>query len=662
MSNLVRILAQSFEQVLAFADPQNLTISEDAASPLPSEIVWMPAGTHSIMAHTLEGGSYVGKVVCDAQAARAVSASFEKITATGQRVWLDFDHSDGKASAWVKGFSWDAARGILAQVEWTADGASALRGKSYYSFSPAFAAEKGTGRVVSLLQGHAAGGLVNAPAFGAMPALIAARMSGFTSQTATGGKPAQETNTNIMKDMLIKLLAALKVTVPADATEEQLVALFAKHSADSQNAELASLKTEIESVQAALAAKAKAEKDAADAKKRAEEEAVLAKAKKDAEAKISAEFAEIKAQLAAIKAGAVASVAGPSVDGLVLHTNPFEAIRAMAKETDPVKRGRIFCNDLRKFTDNQGVHEIMAANSFGTLTGDLVVLKALDLLKLRFPILSRVSTDFSAQQVKYGQSVKTRIITVPTVTTYNTTTGYAASDMTTTDVAVTINAHKGITVLVNANDAGSTGRDLFGEQVNAMNYALGKDLVDALYALFVAATYTNTTTTGAVNTTNFTRALIPIVVAQAFNTRGVPQMNRTLLLNAAAFAALSSDPTIVSLAVYQKPEVITSYTLPELSGIQPIEAINLPSTGNMVGFALTPDAAAIATRLPLDYSTVLPGSSYGNVQTVTNPDLGISVLKTDFVDHKLGTANSRIAWMYGVAAGQVASAQLLKTA
>ena len=61
-------------------------------------------------------------------------------------------------------------------------------------------------------------------------------------------------------------------------------------------------------------------------------------------------------------------------------------------------------------------------------------------------------------------------------------------------------------------------------------------------------------------------------------------------------------------------------------------------------------------------SSVLPGASYGNVQVITDPDLGISVMLVQYVDHKKGTATQRIALMYGTAAGQGNAGQLLKAA
>ena len=70
----------------------------------------------------------------------------------------------------------------------------------------------------------------------------------------------------------------------------------------------------------------------------------------------------------------------------------------------------------------------------------------------------------------------------------------------------------------------------------------------------------------------------------------------------------------------------------------------------------------IAARLPNDYASILPGASYGSVTTITDPDLGLSVMQVQYVDHKLGFAESRMALMYGVAAGQVNAGQRLISA
>ncbi len=126
-------------QVIAFLGPQDLGAGEVC----PSEITWIPAGETAISAGGgMKGEGFVGKVLCDEDAAKMIIASFEDETSKFRRVWLDFNHEDGEASAWVKGFYWDGARGIVAKVNWSENGKNAILGRAYYSFSPAFLINK----------------------------------------------------------------------------------------------------------------------------------------------------------------------------------------------------------------------------------------------------------------------------------------------------------------------------------------------------------------------------------------------------------------------------------------------------------------------------------------------------------------------------------------
>ena len=169
---------------------------------------------------------------------------------------------------------------------------------------------------------------------------------------------------------------------------------------------------------------------------------------------------------------------------------------------------------------------VQAANTLGTLVGDLVTQRSLDLLKLRFPVLSRISTDFSYENAAFNQTIRTRARSIPAVTDYSPTTGYATSDVGNTDVNVTLNAHKAVQIAFTANDLASTRRMLFGEQEEGLHYALGKSLVDALYGLLIPATFTSKTTQALAG---FGRATV-VAMARDLSKRGVPTTHRTLLL------------------------------------------------------------------------------------------------------------------------------------
>ncbi len=632
-----------------------------AEDPLPNPFVWMPAGNNEIEAATIDDCGYKGKAICDEQAFRAVSAHFQKIIASGKRVWIDLNHDDGAAAAWVKAFSWDPAKGIMAHVEWTPRGESALRGKEFYSFSPTFGAEIKTGRVAQLLDDHAAGGLVNKPAFSAMPALIAAHKSGKSNKTAPGGTPEQETD---MKDLIVKLLAALKITPPADATEDQLVALFAQHqkaAADSGIAEVTALKKQIEDAQKTELATAKQELAAVTAAQKA--------AKTEAD-KAAAELAEIKATLAAIKAGATAGGAGPGIVQVIASVE--DLVKGYAK-LDPRRqaheRGVLYQKEIapviarmgsRQFSIEldglmpklSGVAEI-TANTLGGLTGNLIAQMALSLLKYEFPMLRAVTTDFSNLSAFKGQTIKTRLKGALSASQYSGgSSGYTAAAATTTDVDVTIDHAPYCQVAFDANELASTNRDLFGEQSEVVQYAIALDIVNALYALIIAANFTTTPLKLGTGTTGEPyRRVDAIAAAKQLFVNKVPRKGRFNLLNADAFGGLATDSAIVSLAAFQKAEIIQGYELPPIADMQPIQAVNLPFTGGMVGFAFHPRALALATRVPNDYTTALQGSNYGSVSQVTDPDTGITVMVTQYVNHDKGTSNYRVALLYGVAVG-----------
>lgn len=696
---------QPGQRLIGFANPTAVMASDAKpadASALPSEIVWMPAGDHTISAYTMDDCTWTGMVRCDELGANIVAASYAGIIARVGRVWLDFNHEDGEASAWVKAFSWDPARGIVASVEWTGEGAEALIGKSFYSFSPTFFVDWESGRVAGLVEGHAAGGLVNAPAFGAaMPALIAARLGGAESLTnhAPGGLPGnRKPDTTMNRELMLKVLAALAVTVPASATDEQLTALIAQHadkpaSANAEltalKAQLAELKTRAEDpktadlvgklqtqVEALNSAASKARKDRANAHVQA---AVDRGALKADDAALQAKWAglieanESNAELLAAMAGkpsAQTVVISPDVkqrvDGVtaqVLSASLVDSLKAYKAKKTAHERAAIYRESIGPVITARNapiLGPILAANSLGELVGDIVTQKSLTLLKFIFPELFAFSTDFTPDAAKLNQQIVTRIRSVPASSNFVAGTGYTDASATTTDVPITISNHKGIPIRFNANELASTDRDIFGEQVEGSHQRIGLDITASLYALLTIANYTNVTTQALAG---FDRSTL-ISAAEAMNTRGVPRMGRVALLMSSYFGQLSTDASIVSYAAFQKPELLTEYTLPKIAGFQPYEATTLTSPGgeNLTGFLGTPDALAIATRVPNDYTSALPGSNNGSVSVVTNPDTGISVQLVQYVNHDKAEAVWRLAYMWGVAKGQVASGQRIASA
>ena len=191
--------------------------------------------------------------------------------------------------------------------------------------------------------------------------------------------------------------------------------------------------------------------------------------------------------------------------------------------------------------------------NLGTLAGTLVTQRTLELLRLQFPVLTRVTTDFSEQPAQFNQTIMSRIITIPSASDYNTSTGWSDSSAVTTDVPVTINKHKGVPITFNANILASTVRRLFEEFAPASSYALAKAMVDDLYANVTDANFTNNTVNA---TSSFARANV-IDIGTQLTLRGVPQgdMNRTMLLYPTVFAKLAQDSSLVTFAAFQRPDL-----------------------------------------------------------------------------------------------------------
>ena len=266
-----------------------------------------------------------------------------------------------------------------------------------------------------------------------------------------------------------------------------------------------------------------------------------------------------------------------------------------------------------------------------------------------------------------------RLVVVPAVQSYNTASDGTGrplgwntiSTAQTKDVLITLDEHIGIPIVFDANTLASTMRRLFDEQAPAAAYALAKYFVEKIYKLFTLANFNAYAVVNAakvpvayanypVGQQDFARSTLTKIAA-IMNPNEVPIGDRIVLLNSPYFEQLATDPSLVTFfAGQQSPEIVTENRLPRLAGFEPIEAPNLNApnvTPTLVGMALHKAGVVTKTRLSNDYTQALPGSSYGSVTTVTDPDIGISVVLVQYVNHTGGYAEWRIQVMLGAAVG-----------
>lgn len=549
--------------------------------------------------------------------------------------------------------------GIYARGEWSDLGGAAITGRRYRQFSPVFYVDDVKAKPARIVCRADAkpnmGGLVNDPAFHTILPFWAKDSAGAPSGAT------QPTLTNQMED---NDMAALQAKI-----QEQQREIDALAAADQRRRE----SDADAAVQKAVARGAIAARD--EAARQSWKDLLVASPENAAllekvPGHPALSTVGVTSAIAAKSAGNVAIGALSARDALKAYGDRMamqriEGISLHDKARLSREAAAIYAADVR---GNPGLLDLplIGANSIGTVSGTLVTQRTLEFLHFVFPVLSMITTDFSELQAQLNQTITTRSLNPPTVASYDVNTGYAQTDQSATDVSVTIDQHKYVQTTFNANVLSGTVRRLFDEFAQPNAYAMAKDMVEAVYALILNANYSSATTQGI---DDFSRGDV-IDMGTALTLRGVPagSKNRALLLHSSYYAKLAKDSgavlnAVTALAAFQRPEIIEEGVIPEMHGFKVIDAPNIPDNGeNLVGAGFSKSALVLATRLPMDYTQVLPGASFGNVTVVTNPDSGFSVMQVEYVDHKLGTANQRLAWLYGKAKGQPNALQRLKSA
>jgi hypothetical protein len=655
--------------------------------------MFMPGGKNVI--NCKQGSKSVEvEVLVDKKTAATMQGQLEAVRSrSAHKPFFDFDHEDKTASFWPAEFFWSdlPKPGVYVRGEWSKQGLEAVKGKAYRAFSPVFHVDDPKGKPARVVANPDArlnfGGLVNDPAFREILPLAAKRAGASQQQQNTDKMTANE-----MAELQAKIQQLEQeiegLIATADNSPESAEVLTAKRAElNSAKAELESEKLRAKNAQLEASFIAQRTKDAKEAVQRAIKRGALPpkdEASHALWAKKCVEDPENIQLLDGLKGSAALAAAQPDrriVLGNmgVIRESTENVLKTMAsiyaKQMTPdanheARRGfaresaAMYAKEILPRLKEGDDIPLSGANSLGTLAQTLVATRTLELLTLSFPILKMVYTDFSDQIVSYGDTLNTRTVGIPTVQTFNTTTGWPTnSDVTTTDVAITYNQFKGVPVIFMAHHIAGTVRRLFDEIAPAQAYALGKDIVDYVYALITSAYNVNAITVAV--SSAFNREVVS-ELGGVLDDAGNPDTGRYLVLARPYYTVLENDPTLNQLAAFQRADFITqgmeASTLQNVSGFRIIKAPNLPATviGAKVlqGFAASKSAIVLASRLSADYVNAVPGSNNGSLTVVTTPG-GFSANVVNFVSHTGGYAAQRMEVIYGASRGQLRAGALL---
>lgn len=636
-------------------------------------ILYMPAGRWQITPW-IGGQPAPLDVLVEPQAAEAIEAQ-RRIQATGgARAFFSPSHQSSQPWFEVDGFAWETRTdksgqphtGIWASGSFTEAGTRGMAANVFPYFSPEFFVDNLTGKPARVVTNPKAranmGGFVDQPAF-PMPPVQAA--GAVTSAPAAAGSVSSSNVTNQQQTDPMKKSWLLLDPHPADGGTATAPAAPVQAAAAPAAAPAPAPVQAAASPSPAELAELKLLREADTARREREADAAVAvccskgiippkdeAAKKQWRADFVANPAlatRMTALPAALPQGRIVQAAAASVTITKEDTNAVLA--AYAAEPDPMVRGRIYAAELDPIlAKGQRIAferlPVQAANSLGTLVGDIVSQRTLATLASRRPMLLNVVTDFSNEQAFLDQSVKTRTIGLPTVGNF----GAAASDRADTDYTVTLSAHKQVQFSLTAANYNSTGRDLVREHSDAMALALGNHMVDAVAALITDA-FTSETT-GAGSTKNYTDVT---AATKALNAAGAPDMERFMWVNSDFAEALRNDETVMEN--WDKQNTSGYARWKNIHGFGEInEYPALPGNSvNLIGFGFQRNALLLASRVAINPQDLLGAGYAGTLKVVQDPISGLAVVSNQWITQDTLALNDRLILLYGVARGIVAA-------
>lgn len=304
------------------------------------------------------------------------------------------------------------------------------------------------------------------------------------------------------------------------------------------------------------------------------------------------------------------------------------------------------------------------ANAFGTLASSVILQRALELTFTMRPELSAISLDLSDRRCKLNQSIISRIHTIPAVQDFPGTTEDAAD----IDVPVVLNQCKEVRRTITAVQIAATERNLIDEAAMPFAQAISNYIVDQVATNWTIANFTVGGTAYKTVVASGSEDFATITgMRKTLNQRGVPMGQRFGVVNSTVYANLLEDPQVArfeKVIIDNDEDPVQTGTIGRVAGFNNIfEYPSMSSTGNMSGFWGSKDSVVIASGLLTDPREVLANAPFpGNIDVITDPATGFSVMAVEYIDPTNLSANIYMCWLMGTALGNPNNGQLQVTA
>ena len=282
------------------------------------------------------------------------------------------------------------------------------------------------------------------------------------------------------------------------------------------------------------------------------------------------------------------------------------------------------------------------ANTLNGINLAAIAQSVLDNLSAQHTPVSAFTTDFSSEIADQGESITTRIATA--VSAGDASSGYSATDVTSSAKTVTLNQHKHFTMAFTDLEIAKGGMNMLERTfVRPATHAVINSMVDALMALVVNSEFGNVVT---VTSSNFGADDVA-TLAGDLTTLNVPKDERALIIKPAYYASLAQDNAIQASYASTLDDSIRNHSVPRVHGFNVYEYSDIPTNSeNLEGFACGPEALLIDARQP-----AIPQNWSAAVESVTDPDSGLTIQLRSWYEGKDGKQMITATTIFGVLVG-----------
>ena len=273
----------------------------------------------------------------------------------------------------------------------------------------------------------------------------------------------------------------------------------------------------------------------------------------------------------------------------------------------------------------------------------------LSALSNKLPVLSGISSVFSARPGSSGMSIQVPLIGTSTATAFGSG-GYLTQDDATITAANVTLKHFKVSSRFSPLDVKMYGAQFLSNAfVPTASNALAEKCLAEIGALITNANYSSNVDTGA-----------GLTYAEVVTAKGVLDVAkaaepRAFILNSVYANNLLGDATIIGNSVLGAG-ILTSGQIGTLAGAAVYQWSSLPTNSeNLAGFACGADAIAVASALPM---SEIPGFEVANAVDA-DTGLGVQVLMGQ---EQSGYYNVTATLLFGAAVGRATSLHRLKTA